>query len=231
MAWSLKDSASIMDAARWMLNDRASSDNLASYDRMKNLIHQHSVHILEQVGYEVKNTTVAATVGVQDYVLASGVTNPALYSITTDKNWPLERVSWHTMTNLNWMAAVATGDPRAYASFEDDSGQLKFRVWPVPNRSGTSFNVWYSQFPDSVNSAASGDGFTLEIASALGYVIARSVSIEVLAYADEDMCKARGLSKAVIPMWSAMVDRGIRDERIRRNRMSRTAKVELMRKD
>lgn len=231
MTWTLKDSTSISDSIKWMLNDRAASDNLASWDRLKNLIHQHAISILERIGYQVKNKSVALTVGVSDYVLTAGTMTPALYSVVTDKNWPLQRCSWGEMLQLNFLSAVSSGDPILYATYENDSGEMAIRLWPTPNRAGSNLTCFYSQYPDSVNSAVTGDGFNLEIAPSVGYVIARSVAVEVLSFASQDMLQTRGLSKDVIPLWTQMVDTGIREERIRKNRMSRTGNVELGRRD
>lgn len=230
MAFTLNTSDGIIDEARWMLNDRAASDNLASYDRMKHIAHQKSVAILERIGYEVKTKTVALVVGTGDYVLTAGETDVALYSVTTDRNWPLTRVSWTNMINLRFVSNVASGEPLSYATYENSSGELAIALWPTPNRTGASLNCYYSSLPNSVNS--SGDGFTLEVAGSVGYLIAKATALEVLSSVTTDILKSRGLDKqTLIPLWQRELEQGIRDEVTRRNRQSRTGYVVLGRRD
>lgn len=220
-------SQSMIDQARWLLNDRGASDYLASYDRMKNLVHQQAHAIIARVGMPLIKTTLAVTPGTQDYILDSGKTNLTLVSVINGNNLPLERCSWQSMDGLNWWGNKALGWPRVYATYEDTSNQTVVRLWPSPVQADT-MTVMYTEAVAAMTTAS--DGFTLPVSDSLALLVAKSAALEILLATDAEILRKRGFSKDISSRWYRDIEQGVKDERIRIARMKRSPNIELARR-
>ena len=216
----------VRDRVRTKLRDRNASDAMMNSFEINNMIRTELPPLLQEIGLGPtwETSILTLTPNTYEYTIPVASGKAMLQQVQAfrlhSRNWPLARITNEELEAMRRGPSYSMGPPQAIVMWEDDSQQLRVRLWPVPSEADTV--DWLRSWVPAYTGIDS-DSIPLS-EGAVGVLIDRVVRACLLLLPD-DVIANRQINRNYVSLLSSDIERGVKLERIRINSLKRTGRL------
>ena len=193
-----------------MIGDVNPSETVLNDFRINDVIGRN-VHLLATWCDLPRSTVSSITLanGTYEYTIASTTAKAVGLVLLNSTGDELGFVPWEQFNayyKQDTAEARDAGTPQEYTLRESVTNVVTFRFGPTPNASDSA-KVHLSVLPAELTSDATSIPFADDLRRGLELMCAA----EIVAALDDDQLKRLGVSKAIVPVWTAALNRVVRD--------------------
>ena len=219
--------ASRLNISKLMRDLPVGNDRLVNPDSVIASLDSWYAQVGAIFGYADTWTTAAVTLvsGTLEYALPTAQYQTVSIIRRTDDGRILQKRSMEDLESLRQSSVAQSGSPTDYTLYEDASQIAKIRLFPTPDGTNPSLDMYASTSTTVISSDSDTLGLSRDGLNALELLVAA----ELLAGCDPDKLKARGISPGLSQALQARGQMMMDTEKERRAQFRRTDRVRRVR--